>query len=181
MEKLIITVLGQDRPGIIAKTAGSLFELDCNVENVSQMVLQAEFAAFFVVESKKSLSEIQDKLKRDLKDMQLDVHVKPLALSSPVAEVRSRPFIITTTGPDSKGLVAKITGILAQYKANITNLKAVFLGGNDPDKNIMVYEVDLPEKTDRSALNQALKEKGKELGLTVSMQHKNIFDVVNKI
>ncbi|MDJ0886389.1 MAG: ACT domain-containing protein, partial [Desulfobacterales bacterium] len=49
MKKIIISVLGQDRPGIIAAIARILFENDGNIENVSQTSLQSEFAGIFIV------------------------------------------------------------------------------------------------------------------------------------
>jgi len=56
MNKLIITVLGKDRPGIIAQVTSDLFDLECNLENVNQMILQNQFAGFFIVEAPGGLS-----------------------------------------------------------------------------------------------------------------------------
>ncbi len=184
MEKIILTVLGHDRPGIIAAVSKSLHDLDCNIENVSQMVLQSEFAGLFVITGPEasSLDSIEDGLRKELAPLELDVNAKFLA--SQVIECSGadcEPFIITTTGPDKKGLVANITGVLAQYDANVTNLKAVFEGGDDPGRNIMVYEVAMPVDADSTALKESLRNKAAELGLDVSIQHRNIFDAVNKI
>ena len=55
MNKLIITVLGKDRPGIIALATNLLYELDCNLENVNQMIMQNQFAGFFIVEAPQDL------------------------------------------------------------------------------------------------------------------------------
>ena len=184
MEKIIITVLGSDRPGIIAAVSGSLFRQDLNIENVSQMVLQSEFAAFFVVTAPDGppTGRIEEALRRDLSPLSLSVHVKKLAPKPDAAAPLSRePFFITTTGPDQKGLVARITGVMAELGANVTNLKAVFEGGDDPGRNIMVYEVDVPADADRTALSAALRAKAAELCLDISIQHRNIFDAVNKI
>ena len=46
--KVVITVLGQDRPGIIARVSKVLFQQDCNLENVSQTILQSEFSGIFI-------------------------------------------------------------------------------------------------------------------------------------
>ena len=48
MTKVIISVLGKDRPGIVAAVSRVLFECDCNIENVSQTILQTEFAGIFI-------------------------------------------------------------------------------------------------------------------------------------
>ncbi len=43
MNKVIISVLGQDRPGILAAVTKILLERDGNVENVSQTILQNQY------------------------------------------------------------------------------------------------------------------------------------------
>jgi glycine cleavage system transcriptional repressor len=90
-------------------------------------------------------------------------------------------FVITTRGPDQKGLVARVTALLAAHKVNVTQLQAVFRGGNEPGKNIMIYEVDIPTDIDLARLRQALKDKSQELNLEINFQHKNIFEAINRI
>lgn len=48
MKKIVISVLGQDRPGILAAVSRILFEQDCNIENVHQSILQSEFSGIFI-------------------------------------------------------------------------------------------------------------------------------------
>lgn len=184
MEKVIMTVLGQDRPGIIAAVSESLFRRDCNIENVSQMILQSEFAGLFIVSlpEKETMEELKNHLGKELSPLQLDVHLKRmLPARTPQEHLPAEPFIITTVGPDQKGLVAAITRIIADFKVNVTNLKAVFEGGENPSKNIMIYEVEIPESVERRDLCAALRGKAAELGLDVSVQHRNIFKATNKI
>ena len=42
--KAIVTVIGKDKVGIIAKVSGLLSSLDVNVEDISQTILQDYFA-----------------------------------------------------------------------------------------------------------------------------------------
>ncbi len=184
MDKVIITVLGQDRPGIIAAVSESLSQEDCNIENVSQMILQSEFAGLFIVSlpGSTTMEELGASLRRELSPLELDVHLKKMVpAEAPGQTAATEPFIITTVGPDQKGLVAAITRIIADFKVNVWNLKAVFEGGDNPDRNIMIYEVDIPVTVDRKALCLALRNKAAELGLDVSIQHRNIFKATNKI
>ena len=185
MKKVIITILGQDKPGILAKISDFLYKLNCNIENVSQTILQSEFAGIFVVSIPKDLTleELTKYFKKNIKDQSLNIHVKHLDKEvSKELEVNTYiPFIISTIGPDQKGLVAGITGIIAKYEVNITNLKAVFTGEKDPNKNFMIYEIDIPEKVNHKLFTQSLRNKAKELGLEINIQHRNIFNAVNKI
>jgi glycine cleavage system transcriptional repressor len=45
----------------------------------------------------------------------------------------------------------------------------------------MIYEVDVPLDMDQQKLRQALQVKAQELELQISIQHKNIFEAINRI
>jgi len=95
--------------------------------------------------------------------------------------VESEPFVVTTKGPDRKGLVAAITAILAAHRVNVTNLQAIFKGGDDPNANIMIYEVDIPSDANHQLLRRELREKALDLSLEISIQHKRIFEAINRV
>ncbi|MCG8617348.1 MAG: ACT domain-containing protein [Desulfobacterales bacterium] len=187
MNKLIITVLAKDRPGIIAKVTTDLFELKCNLENVNQMILQGQFAGFFIVEApaEQTPEAVEAVLKEKTNGNGLTIHVHRLDTpETGNTEASFDPgeiFLITTIGPDQKGLVARFSSIIAAHNGNIVNLKAVFKGGVDPNDNVMSYQVAITKDVDATAMFEALREKAKELNLDIRIQHKNIFDVINKI
>lgn len=185
MKKMVISVLGPDRPGIIAAATRILFEQDCNIENVSQTILQTEFSGIFIVTLPETLAAaaLAAHLEEGLGPLKQHVTLKPLdAAARPTFRSSgSEPFVITTRGPDQKGLVARITEIIARHGVNVTNLQAVFKGGDDPDSNIMIYEVDVPATTDQQRLNQELRSRAADLGLEIGIQHRNIFEVLNRI
>jgi glycine cleavage system transcriptional repressor len=184
MNKFIISVLGKDRPGIIAAVTRVLFEKDFNIEDVSQTILQSEFSGIFIVTGPENISarQLSTALESATPQMDLHFHVKSLeARQSQWTTCDCEPFVITTRGPDQKGLVAQVTGLLAAYNVNVTQLQAAFRGGDEPGRNIMIYEVDVPLDVDLGNLRKALKRKGQELNLTISIQHKNIFEAINRI
>ncbi|MDY0219723.1 MAG: ACT domain-containing protein [Desulfobacterium sp.] len=183
MNKLIITILGKDRPGIIAATATSLYKLDCNLENVNQVILQNQFSGIFLVlpPPELTLEAVKTALEKDLAATGLHIHVDLADTTLNGGKELGEDFIFTTIGPDQKGLVARFTRIIADANVNVKNLRAVFKGGNNPEANIMVYEVVITPDIDQQSLFSALKEKAGELGLDISIQHKNIFQAINKI
>ena len=184
MNKLIITVLGRDKPGIIAAVAKSLYKLDCNLENVNQMILQSEFAGFFFVEPPQDLEVdfIKTTLDKDLNGKGLHIHVNNITSNgNNVKETDAEIFLITTIGPDQKGLVARFTEIIADYNVNVINLTAVFKGGDNPNANIMTYEVAITSDVDQNSLFSALRDKAHDLNLDITIQHRNIFQAINKI
>ncbi len=183
MNKVIISVFGLDRPGILAAIAGALQGQDCNIENVSQTILQTEFSGIFIVEMPRELTsaQLQAHLRQELAPLDLQIGVKVLHLAQKTVPCPSEPFVITTRGPDRKGLVAGITAVIASHNVNITNLQAVFRGGQAPEDNIMIYEVDIPVETNQAALSRDLRTKAQELGIEINLQHCNIFEAMNRV
>ena len=184
MDKAIIAILGQDRPGIVAAVSKSLFEQDCNIENVSQTTLQFVFAGIFIISMPTDLSteSLHQNLAAALTPLGLEVHITLFeTTTTPVSPPRSEAYIVTTKGPDRKGLVAGISEVIARFEGNITNLQAVFKGGDDPGDNIMIYEVDVPPQTDQQALYQELKKRARDLALDLDIQHRNIFEAIHRV
>ena len=45
----------------------------------------------------------------------------------------------------------------------------------------MIYEVDIPQSADQQALRRDLREKAQSLSLDISIQHKLIFEAINRV
>lgn len=185
MRKVVISILGTDRPGIVAGVSRILSENHCNIENASQTILQTEFAAIFIVSKPEDLrnDDLVSRLRRGLKPLGLYAFLKPMeAQGGPEPPAFSEPFVITTQGPDSPGLIATITEIMARFKVNITNLKAVAQeDAKTPEYgSIVIYEVDVPGNIDHRAFRTALRERAVDLGLDLSIQHRDIFEAIHR-
>ena len=184
MQKTIISVIGIDRPGILAAVSKSLRDEDCNIENISQTLLQSIFGAIIIVSKPDSLTvtSLETTLKTATAHLSLDVSVKTVeqrGMSMPCKA--TEPLVITTTGPDNKGLVAGITRVLAEHGSNITNLQAVFKGGENPLNNMMIYEVDVPKSLPLSTLYSDLETTATALNLEINIQHRRVFEAINRI
>jgi len=183
LKKVVVFVLGPDRPGIIATISRVLFEQGCNLEDVSQTILQREFMGIFIVSMKieGNEDEVLSALQAELEPSGLFVHLKPMEGSAIGEQTISESFIITTVGPDRPGLVAGITDVLARYEVNITNLKAVARGNRDGQNYVMIYEIDIQPATDYHALRTALLGRAQELGLDINLQHREIFEQIHRV
>ena len=63
--RAIITVLGSDRPGIVAAVAGAISDHDANILDISQTILQGIFTMTMLVDlsvSNSSFAEVKDAL-----------------------------------------------------------------------------------------------------------------------
>jgi ACT domain-containing protein len=86
--------------------------------------------------------------------------------------------ILSIVGVDKVGIVAGITEVLARYKANIINIAQT----NFEDIFTMIMLVDLKEvKIPFSQLKEALEEKGKELGVQVTIQKEEVFRYMHRV
>jgi ACT domain-containing protein len=77
--KAIVTVVGQDRKGIIAKVSNILFENDINIVDISQTIMQDMFTMIMMVEFDDngiSVHDIEKKLTTAGKEMGLTIHVQ---------------------------------------------------------------------------------------------------------
>jgi glycine cleavage system transcriptional repressor len=184
-EWVSVSVMGHDRPGIVAGVAKVLFENACNIEALSQTALMGQFAMIVVAAPLKGSHAAQ--LRKDLEalaqTMGLEIHIRTISpedqLPFPAAETEH--FVITVRGADRPGLVAAITAILAEQGINITRLGAEVVPVGQQLDYIQIYEVDIPKRLDFAFIQRALRERGAEIGVAVDMQHGDIFRAINQI
>ena len=75
--RAVVTVVGRDMVGILAKVAGECAKVNANVIEVNQSVLQDMFAMIMMVDISKSdidFTEFSDKLGKMGSDMGLSIH-----------------------------------------------------------------------------------------------------------
>ncbi|SMC17831.1 glycine cleavage system transcriptional repressor [Desulfacinum hydrothermale DSM 13146] len=183
LKKVVICVLGSDRPGIVASISKVLYENQCNIEDVSQTILQSVFAGVFIagVPEEMPLEVLSQRLQERLGPLGLAALVRPVSAQQAYDPPPSEPFVVITIGPDRMGLVAGITEVMARFGVNITNLRAAFRGGTDPQRNVMIYEVDIPLAIDQKAFRKALRERAQALDLDLSLQHRDIFQAIHRV
>ena len=86
--------------------------------------------------------------------------------------------VVTVTGKDNKGIIAKVSGFLASKKVNIEDISQTIL----QDFFAMIMLVDLSESTESiSQLSKECAELGKEIGMSIYIQHEDIFNAMHSI
>ena len=77
--KAIVTVIGKDKPGIIAKVSTALAENQVNIEDISQTLMQDNFTMLMLCDLSKatvSLNELQNQLVELGKEIGVSIHVQ---------------------------------------------------------------------------------------------------------
>lgn len=183
--KVAVTVLGSDRPGIVCQVSSLLASLNCNIEDISQTVLQMEFTGMFVVSVPDDLGidDLRSELQRGLLDSGLHPFIKPIEprLSQEAEAGPVEPFVVICIGKDRVGLIAAITCVMKAHGVNITNLQFVNRTSSFPERTVTIYEVDIPQTVPLSDFVDALQAKAGEVGLEASVQHKRIFEDICRL
>ncbi|MBP3731578.1 MAG: amino acid-binding protein [Mailhella sp.] len=184
MSHTVISVIGRDCPGVVHAIADSLSKESCNIEELSQTILKGQFASIFIVSSPEGVTpeDIQRVVSLALEEKGMDLSVTARSMDARQAFFGepSEPFVITVYGSDQPDIIAVISGIFAGQNVNIENLKAIRLSP-ETSECVLVFEVALPLSINRSAFRQMLHAKARSMGLTLSMQHQDIFEAIHRV
>ena len=86
--------------------------------------------------------------------------------------------VISVIGKAAVGILAKVSGICAEYNANVTEVTQSVL----QDVFAMVMLVDITKLTiPLSQLSDTMSEMGKQMGLSIYVMHEDIFNTMHHI
>lgn len=86
--------------------------------------------------------------------------------------------VVTVTGTDRRGIIAEVGAFLSERNINILDISQTILGG----QFAMIMLVDVSEcKEDVAALAQSAEEMGKRIGMSVRVQHEDIFNAMHRV
>ena len=160
-----ITVLGHDRPGIIAETTGRLAGLGLNLEDSTMTLLRGHFAMTLVCAGDAAGAEIEAALAPLTADGSLTVTVRAVPEET-AAATDGTPWVLTVHGGDRPGIVSSIVEEVARVGGNITDLTTRLAG----DLYVLVAEIDLPAGVDAGALEAAIKSVASTLGVGATLR-----------
>lgn len=165
MTLLAVTVLGRDRPGIVAETTAALAGLG-NLEDSTMTLLRGHFAMVLLVETQASRPVVEEALAGLASDGGLTVDVREVPPRAPSPDVPSTPFVLSVHGADRPGIVSAITAEVATVQGNVTDLTTRLAG----ELYVLVAEVQLPEGADVGELAQRISRTAESLGVDASLR-----------
>lgn len=77
--KCILTVIGKDKPGIIAKVSALLANEKVNIEDISQTIMQSTFTMIMLINisnSSKSMQQLANDLKALGEEIGVSIHLQ---------------------------------------------------------------------------------------------------------
>lgn len=86
--------------------------------------------------------------------------------------------VVTVTGKDRTGVIAKISGFLWEKGANIEDVSQTVLG----EYFAMIMIVDISNiRQELASLAKECTELGKQIGMSVYLQHEDIFNAMHNV
>jgi len=160
-----ITVLGHDRPGIIAETTGILAGLGLNLEDSTMTLLRGHFAMMLISEGTVAGTEIEAALAPLTADGLLDVSVREVP-EEHAAATDGTSWVLTVHGGDRPGIVSSVVAEVAKVGGNITDLTTRLAG----DLYLLIAELDLPGGVDADEVEAVIKAVARDLGVGATLR-----------
>ena len=176
----VISVIGEDRVGIVSKVTQFLFKKGFNIVDIEQSVIHSQFTMVLLIQPlhvRFQLSRLRTGLSRLAKELKMNVTLTPLHefKGLRLAETK-KPYILTILGADRPGVVATFSSALASHHCNIERIKMIARG----EFLAMEIWIDLRE-TNFSSLRTDLTEVAKKVGMDIIAQPEHAFKKRKKV
>ncbi|MDX6210646.1 MAG: glycine cleavage system transcriptional repressor [Frankiales bacterium] len=165
MSLLAVTVIGVDRPGIIAAVTGALAEVGGNLEDSSMTILGGHFAMSLIVSVEAGEDAVRAALEPVTGALGLAAFVGEVTLELGHTSTGS-PYVVSVHGADRPGIVSRVMGVIASYGGNVSDLTTRLTG----DLYVVVADVEVPLEVDLDALRASLDGAAEELGVEVTVR-----------
>jgi len=162
----MLTLVGEDRPGIVARLTHALYEGGANLGEAAMMRLGGNFTIMLMVQFEGQVRELQNLVEPVAESLGLHLHIDRIEghlHQQLVPDVR-----VTVFGADRAGIVAQVTGALAEAGMNILDLQSDVGGSEEEPVYIMSIEGQAREGIE--ALRSALEAIAGEDGIEVDIQ-----------
>jgi len=123
----MLTLVGEDRPGIVARVTQALFAAGGSLGEASMIRLGGNFTIMMMAALAGGEERLRQALAPPVSALGLRLHVDPIAGGLHRHLVPN--FQVRVTGADRAGIVAEVTGALAEVGFNILELDSDVVGG----------------------------------------------------
>jgi len=150
----MLTLIGKDQPGIVAKVTAALYQGGCNLGEASMLRLGGNFTIMLMLSCEGTVTTLETLLTPVVDKMQLRLHIDEIE-AQPRAHC-SPDVAISVYGADRAGIVAQVTEVFANAGLNILNLDTDV--GGEPDKPFYIMQIEGTAQQGIEKLEFALQE-----------------------
>ncbi len=170
-DTVFISVMSQDRVGLVAAIAGCLFDLGGDLSDTTFAVLGggAEFASVCAVPADLAPETIDQELRALPQLAGAQVAVTRFRLAAVHDETARVTHRLTLRGGNRPGLIARLCEVFVQFHANVVRLDAERIPGEASDDYAIEFAVSIPAAGTSACIATVANTAG-ELGLSFSYQ-----------
>jgi len=146
MHHFALTIVGRDRPGIVAQVTEILFNLGCNIADSSCSILGGQFAMILIIAHPAFTGRDSfGNAFQPLEDADLTVALRVLKPGGEVhPDLDGEICMISVYGADKPGIVYHVAKVLGENHINITDLNTKLVGSEQRPVYVMMIEAVLP-------------------------------------
>ncbi len=134
----MLTLVGEDRPGIVARVTDALYRNGWSLGEASMMRLGASFTIMMMVGGGNGGESLEAVLAPVAAELGLRVHMDPV--SGGLHHHLVPNYQVRVHGADRAGIVAQVTGALAEAGFNILELESDVAGNADKPVYILCIQ-----------------------------------------
>ncbi len=176
----VLSVIGEDRVGIVSEVTQYLFEKGLNIVDIEQSVIHSQFTMVLLIQPLQqpfSWHPVKLGLNTFAKTLGMRITLTPLRQFKGLrlAETK-RPYVLTILGGDRPGVVAGFSTVLAKHACNIERIKMITRG------EFLAMEIwaDLREAR-FSPLRFDLNRVAKRIGMDLIIQPEHLYKKRKKV
>lgn len=167
IDNALVSIKGPDKVGLISAVAGRLFDLGINFAEISFSVLDgnAEFSAVCQLHGETNLDTLKSELSALEQLNDCEISVIHFVAKSVTPATQTVSHIISISGADGPGLLARLCEVFQQFNANIVQLNSERIIGSSGEQFVISVAVSIPPDAVKSCLAHISNTAG-ELGLS---------------
>lgn len=172
MQHFALTIVGRDRPGIVAQVTEILFNLGCNIADSSCSILGGQFAMILIIShpeftNRDSFGDAFQPL--EAADLTVALRVlKPGGEISPHFD--GEICMLSVYGADRPGIVYQVAKVLGEKRINITDLNTKLVGSEQRPVYVMIIEAILPAGISEQDMDLLMAPLREQLQVDISVR-----------
>ena len=180
-----ITVICEDRVGLVGRFTGAIAALGGNIEVLDQNVRLGYFVITLMATFKTGVTAeaVRTNLEKIDDAGTPAISVLPRRETSIPPAGHGAPFVLAMAGIDVPGNFSMVTTCLAKYDINVESLvcRTEAQGARKEDRFTIIGELTVPHDIDVKAVRLELTELLADRKVKVTLMHSDIFDATNRI
>lgn len=180
-KQLVISVMSKDRHGIIADITAVIYDLGGDLADLNQSVLGGYFTMLLIAEFDEStrLEDLSSAFSLVQSETKIEVIIREMDITLEVERNRTQRdiYLVTAQAVNRTGLVKTMGNLFYSNNINVMDLVTT----REKNKYTMIFQVDLKNVPSLEGFRHDLNKLADQEGMTVVLQHHDIFTVTNEI